>query len=208
MLPWFRDRSFATIIDVGANVGQFSSLARSAFPAAKLVAFEPIPDCARDLRARFADDPAVSVVECALGDTEGEVVLHRNEFSPSSSILPMDERHKSAFPHTTQNSTIVIPQRRLDDVLAAMTVADPFLLKLDVQGYELHVLRGATRTLERAHTLLVEISLQRLYTSEPLFDETYRFIADAGFRLVGVADMLRDPRDKRPLQLDAVFERA
>ncbi|MEI7893325.1 MAG: FkbM family methyltransferase, partial [Myxococcales bacterium] len=83
----------------------------------------------------------------------------------------------------------------------------PLLLKLDVQGYELEVLKGASRTLPRCSLLLLEASLQELYVGEALFGSIHAWLGERGFILAGLAGSLRDPSDGRPLQIDALFER-
>lgn len=206
-LPWLRAYGCRTVIDVGANEGQFAGWARAAFPDAQICSFEPLPSCHQILRTRFAGDARFKLFEMALGDARGEVEMFQNDYSPSSSLLEAAQSHHTAFPHTTRATPIRVPVRTLDDVLGDEKLDDPLLLKLDVQGFEARVLAGGTRVLSRAQLVLVELSLEPLYIGEPLFDEVYRWIVDRGFVLRGIVDQLRRPSDRKPLQVDALFER-
>lgn len=205
--PWFQAHGVRTVIDVGANEGQFASVARRALPTAQVLSFEPLPRCAAAMRARFVDDRRHEVYEVALGASTGDVSMYESEFSQSSSLLPMGEAHQRAFPHTRRTSPTIVREARLDDLLADRQLAQPLLLKLDVQGYEAQVLDGGPKTLAQAQFLLVELSLEPLYEGEPLFDAMYRRVHDDGFELRNVLHTLRQPSDQRPLQVDALFER-
>jgi len=207
-LPWVQALGIGTVIDVGANVGQFASVARAAFPLAQLVCFEPLPDCHKRLQRRFRKDGRFRALQLALGSAHGRRELRRSAYSPSSSILAMSDRHRDAFPSTSATETVAVEVRALDEALHGLRLEGPLFLKLDVQGFELEVLRGATRTLEHCSLVLLEASLHRLYQGEALFADILAHLAGRGFSLAGLAGALRDPRDGRPLQVDALFERA
>lgn len=205
--PWVQALGIATVLDAGANIGQFATAARAAFPAARIVSFEPLPDCFAQLRRRFRRDARFQARQLALGARNEERELQRSAYSPSSSLLPMDDRHRAAFPSTAATTAVRVPVRRLDDELQGLDLAAPILLKLDVQGAEMEVLEGARGTLERCSLVLLEASLRRLYVGEALFADVQAYLGGAGFTLAGLAGSLRDPRDGRMLQVDAMFER-
>jgi len=207
-MPWLKALGIRTVLDVGANVGQFASLARAAFPTARIVSFEPLPDCHARLQRRFRNDGRFQAMQIALGSKAETREFQRSSYSPSSSLLQMTDQHRDAFRATAATTPVSVEVRRLDDALDGLSVEDPLLLKLDVQGFELEVLRGAARTLERCSLVLLEASLQKsLYVGEALFADLFGYLGERGFALAGIVGGLRDPRDGRPLQVDALFER-
>lgn len=206
-LPWVQSLGIRGVVDAGASIGQFASVARTAFPRARIVSFEPLPDCFAVLTRRFRRDARFQAIQSALGAVNEEREMQRSAYSPSSSLLSMADRHRAAFPGTVRSSPVRVQVRRLDDALEDIALEAPLLLKLDVQGFELEVLKGAPRTLERCGLILLEASLQPLYAGEPLFASIHGYLGERGFALSGLSGSLRDPRDGRPLQVDALFER-
>ena len=195
-----------TIIDAGANVGQFARAATETFPRARVIAFEPLPGVANTLRANLRDRLQVEVRAQGLGSTDGATTIHRNRYSPASSMLKL--RTDAAQSFDLQEAEVVeVDVVRLDNALAGEDLELPMLLKLDLQGYELEALRGAQETLARTQHVLVELGLRPMYEEEPSFDEVYAALRDAGFRFVGPVALLRDDRG-RVSQMDAVFEAA
>src|SRR5690606_27391001 len=102
---------------------------------------------------------------------------------------------------------LVVPVARLDTVLAAEPVEQPVLLKLDLQGYELEALHGATDTLQHTDYVLLEAAFKPVYEGEPLFGELYDFMRAQGFHFLRPLDFLRDARGVI-VQMDALFGRA
>lgn len=140
-------RSGDACVDVGAHVGRHTlPLARCVGPRGRIFAFEPIPAIAAQLRAKIEASPSLSSLvelhQCALADTIGEtdfVLVH--EAPGYSGLRP---RHYDA-PVTTE--TIRVDVRRLDDLMNGMSPVR--FIKIDCEGAELRVLRGATRLLVR-----------------------------------------------------------
>lgn len=195
-----------TILDIGANTGQFARLARDICPAASIICFEPLADCVRELQVQFGNDPLAKVVPCALGSRHCEAVIHRSRFAPSSSLLPMGALHQQEFPHTAQTTEETIQLRRLDDLAPELLLQRPTVAKIDVQGYECEVLDGGRDTLRECAALVVELSNYPLYDGQPLFDDVYERLRELGFVYRGQVDQLLSPRDGRILQFDGLFE--
>ena len=193
------------IVDAGANIGQFARAAAETYPEARIMAFEPLPDVAATLRANLADCERVDVREAALGRESGTVAMRRNEYSPASSILRLRDDAVDSF-DLREGGLVDVPLVTLDQELGGRELAQPLLVKLDLQGYELEALRGATATLARTRYVLVEIGLRPMYENEPSFDDVYSFLTSAGFRLTCPLSSLRDGHG-RVSQMDALFER-
>lgn len=204
---WLRYMDIRTVIDVGAHTGEFASGIRGVLPDCTLHSFEPQQEAFDALTRRMAAYSGVHVYRTALGSSPGTAVFYRNAFSKASSLLPISNLHRQVFGWTDAGAPIEVPVDTLDNALD-LGRGGGVLLKLDVQGFELEVLRGAIRTLPVIDHVLVETSVGApLYDGEATFDDVFRFLAEYGFRFAGIWDQMRDPRNDTPLQVDALFER-
>jgi len=203
--PWLRELDIRTVLDVGANVGQFSLVIHEIFPAARIYAFEPLPECYETLCRRMSGVQTFRAFNCALGRVRGRVEFFRSAFSQASSALPMRPLHVEAFPYTKETEHITVNMMRLDDLAEELVIEGPMLCKLDVQGYEEGVIRGGGRLIGQAKVVIVEVSYRQLYESQPLFHEVYSLMVSLGFGYQGNLDEFRNPTDKSVLQTDAVF---
>jgi FkbM family methyltransferase len=204
-LDWLRNLRCRTVLDIGANTGQFAEFARELFPDADIHSFEPLPDCYAALEARVAGRPKFFTYPCALGETTAVAPMYRSNFTAASSLLPRTSRCEKAYPFTAGGDVVDIPVRRLDDVIAPSSLVPPLFVKVDVQGYELGVIAGGRRTIAAAHVLLVETSFERLYEGQPLFGDVLAVLSGLGFAYGGTLEHHLDPSDGRMLQADAVF---
>jgi FkbM family methyltransferase len=181
---------FATVIDIGANKGQFAAFAARRWPEARILCFEPLPG-PRATLGRLMED-RVTVFDCALGDMDGDTLINVTEREDSSSLLPVGETQRAIF-RTRQSHTQKVPVRRLDSALAAYDFAPPALMKIDVQGYEREVLAGAKLVLDRVDAVYVEASYVELYEGQALAPEVIGFLADRGFVLRGRHNAALEP---------------
>jgi FkbM family methyltransferase len=196
-----------TIIDGGANVGQFAVAAIKLFPNAHVYSIEPHPECFERLRRNVRNLSNVTAFQFALGDTEGTVDLHINSHEHSSSLLPLGARHRAAFPQAIETGRVSVRVSTLDNLFAAIDLEPPVLLKLDLQGYEATALRGGTETLTRIQYVVLEASFKPLYEGETLFLDLVRSMEACRFRFSRPVGSLSDPSTGEILQVDALFER-
>ena len=201
------DFAIRTVLDVGANRGEFARFAAVCFPGAAVHCFEPLPGCQPLLQALAARRPQIKLHPCALGDTSGAAEMFENDYSPSSSLLPLQDRHRELWPKTIGAKKIAIALDTLDAVMAREQAASPFFLKLDVQGFELSVLRGAATTLRQTAAVMAEVLFEPLYAGQTNYLELLNFMAERGFRFVEFADERRLPPLGKLIYADAVFVR-
>lgn len=194
------------IVDAGAHRGQFSLVARRMFPKARIIAFEPLADTADTTRSLFRRDPRFELHEVALGATDGVAELLVAQDTDSSSLLPATPRLTSEFAEAKAVGHRPVPLRRLGSVIDASSLDGRCLLKLDVQGFELEVLRGASDLLARFEWILCEASYQELYQGQPLAEDIQRFLEQHGFALVD-RFTVRTDREGREFQADLLFRR-
>lgn len=196
-----------TVIDVGANVGQFAVASAKLFPNVAVHSFEPNPECVSLLRKHVDPLGNVLVYPLALGDEAGELDFHVNSHSHSSSILPLAKNHLDAFPNARELSTIKVEVSTLDKVFSCAELPSPVLLKLDVQGYEAQALRGAVVTLKRVDYVILEASFKPMYHGESLFMDIVCLMESYGFHFLRPVGWLPDPHTGEIIQMDALFGR-
>ncbi len=204
-MRWFRCLDINTVIDIGANVGQFSILIHEILPKCNIYAFEPLNDCYKKLREKMSEISRLKAYNLALGDTKGVLEFYSNYFSPSSSALPMADLHKQNFPFTEQTELVQVKLTTLDSAAQNIELLDNILINIDVQGYEDKVIRGGVRTIRRAKVLIIETSFRPLYERQLLFKDIYDSLICEGFDYVGSLQQLKSPIDGSTLQEDSLF---
>ena len=192
----------ATLLDIGANKGQFSTLVRTNAPGAVIHAFEPLPAGADRYAALFAGDSRTTLHRVALGENSRTAVFHVTDRADSSSLLKPGEGQKSAFGVST-SSTIEVQVKPLDQVLKLDDLPHPVMVKIDVQGAELEVLRGMG-DLSQVDAIYVELSFVELYEGQPLFEDVQKYLDERGFELRGVFNQAFTA-NFGPTQADCLF---
>lgn len=205
---WFKSLNIDTVLDIGANIGQFTKTITSILPNAKVYSFEPLKDCFEDLEKLTITNTNLKVFNIGLGDKHEILTFEQNEFSPSSSFLKINDDHKKAFPFTSKTKTVSIQTSRLDDIAKDLGLGKSLFIKIDVQGFEDKVLQGGEKTIQRAKLIIVETSFISLYESQPLFDDIYTKLKCLGFVYVGMIGQLSDPNTGELIQGDAAFVKA
>lgn len=196
-----------TFIDVGANRGMLSKTVNYLFPECKIYCFEPIQSCFNELLNLEKTTSNLKVFNCAISDFIGEAEFNESEYDYSSSLLKMAEKHKIAFPQTKSISTYKVNVYKLDYFNNQMKLNPPVMLKLDVQGAELNVIRGADRILEKVDFILCELSISELYINQPLVSDIIIKLKEKGFYLFDIIELNRDPKNSELLQFDALFKK-
>lgn len=161
-------------IDIGAHIGSVSASVAHYCPSVKIVAIEAIPAKAERIRRRF---PRIEVHTCALSDAEGgaSFFMH-NKRSGRSSLTPPS---KAADPDVTE---IKVQLKRLDDVVAYRGVD---VIKIDVEGAELGVLRGGERLVSESRpTIMFESGPEAEDGLGYTKDALWRWFADRDYALL------------------------
>ena len=208
-LYFFKSFGIDTVIDVGANVGQYGISLRDLGFKGRIVSFEPLLEPYKRLQVNAGNDACRNwqTANLALGDKDEEALIHVSENSQSSSILrPTD--FALTLSGTQEVACAQIVDRRLDSLIDAyVSPNNRVFLKIDAQGYEKRILEGATDFLKRISGVQVELSLAPQYVGESLLPEMFAWITDKGFELVSIEPVLADPETAKLLQVDATFFR-
>lgn len=198
------------ILDVGANMGQFALEVLEIDPALKIVSFEPV-----STPHQLATESSKNYINwevfdrTAVGNVTGEISINvAGNSCLSSSIYEMLPAHTNAIPGSAIVRQEKAPIIKLEQfVRSRKDMPKRLLLKIDTQGFELEVLKGAESMLEYIVAIQLELSWTELYAGQPLALETMQWILQRGFVPFGFLNGFRDPHSKRLLQVDGFFIR-
>lgn len=205
-----QNQGILTVLDVGANEGQFARRIRRLLPDARVIAFEPLPRPFERLNRWAARQRGRAVARrLALGTDDRELVMHHHiDHDPSSSVLPTTPLNAALYPKMRNQEIVKVRQTTLDRALATEAEGPELeiLLKMDVQGYEDRVLQGAPETIAKVKACLLEVGTLPLYESQASFEGLVAQLAKSGLRFAGVVDQVHDGRGKA-IYVDALFLR-
>ncbi|MCW2780946.1 MAG: hypothetical protein JWR35_1395 [Marmoricola sp.] len=197
-----------TVIDVGANTGQFGHQLRTSGYTGRIHSVEPLQSAYAQLEAAATGDPNWTTQRAAVSDQAGTITMNVSANSVSSSVLPILDRSTDAAPQTAYVAAEEVPATTADEIVSTQRFEpEKTLLKIDVQGYEMSVLGGAAKTLDRFAAIRTEMSLVALYDGQSLMPEMLEHLGGHGFDLWYVEPGWSEPVTRRLLQLDGVFFR-
>jgi FkbM family methyltransferase len=194
-----------TVLDIGANIGQFAKEIRGGLPEARIYSFEPIKECFDKLEENMSSDKKFKAFHFALGEKNENLTMNKSSYTPSSSILKMADIHKTLFPHTKENKPEQIKVKRLDDLMTSLQLEREVLIKVDVQGFENKVITGGEETFKKARVVLIENSFVELYENQSLFDDIYEKLKPLGFVYHGSLQEKLDKKTGQILFEDSLF---
>lgn len=165
------------VLDIGAFDGDSATYLAKKLPGNRIIAFEPDPKSFNEAVNNCRGFRNIEVVNLGLSDQAGVVDFHVTNDRVSSSLLPLGER-----PEFSQTGTIKVGVTTLDEYMKEVT-GEILLIKLDIQGAELKVLKKATATLNRTRLVLTEMLNESLYTGAGRYYEVDEVLRQAGFKL-------------------------
>ena len=182
-----------TVLDIGAKDGDTARIFRRYFPEAVIHCFEPHPQSFQSLATWAATQ--VQSVYCypfALGDRTGEAQLYTSGSRLAvASLLPPAPRRLADSDYMRALTTQPVELRRLDDVVANLTLADELLVKIDTEGFDKQVILGGRTVLQRAAACIVEVHVWERYDSQPTFCELINMMEATGMRYAGTLHQCR-----------------
>jgi len=196
-----------TIIDVGANNGQFARYISTIFPKAQLCCFEPLPQSYDALQTWATSQKGrVLTFNMAIGDEEGRVdMFYHTDHSSSSSLLSSTAICEKYYPITKAQKSISVKLSTLDKALSGLAnISQDTLIKLDVQGYEDRVLRGGENAFNKAIACVLEVCLDRLYEDQADFKDLFLLLDEMRFQYAGNLEQVY-AKDGHVVYFDMVF---
>jgi FkbM family methyltransferase len=196
-LARIRDRGLKidVAIDGGAALGAFTEVLKAIYPDARIVMIEPREDARPSLASVARKFPGVTIVNKLIGSEVGEVEYF--DANDRSSILPDHDGTSFGVKKHAAMTTI-------DQLMEEMALTPDFI-KLDVQGAELEVLAGATRSLSAASAVLMEVSMLEFQKGNPLLADVIKFMDERDFRVYDILALWHRPLDGALAQGDFFF---
>ncbi|MDH5546807.1 MAG: FkbM family methyltransferase [Gammaproteobacteria bacterium] len=197
------------VFDVGANRGFYAREMRTAIGySGKIVSFEPLSGTFSQLQKTSSNDKNWIAVNCALGDKAGKVEINVSDNTYSSSLLPMMKNHLDSAPYSKYVRTETVEVKTIDDIFDDYCSSENNIyLKIDSQGYEEKILKGAKNRLSLIDTVQLEMSLVPLYEGELLFGELHKLLTEKGYTLVSFEEGFHNPKTGQLLQVDGIYHR-
>lgn len=182
------------ILDIGAFEGEWTKMCSGIFPDANYLMFE----------AQLSKFEKLSEVKSNKIDFHigllGPESKHKSKFyinETVSSALPESEKSNQDF--------IEVQMYTVDEVVKSKSIEDVDFIKLDVQGFELEVLKGASQTLASAEVVLMEVSLIEINKGAPMINDVMAFMTNRGFVCYDICSIIRRPLDMALWQTDLIF---
>ena len=173
-----RTNQIKTIIDVGSNKGQFSLLGNSIFPAAKIYSFEPQIKYL-NLQKIILEGKKVKYFNFGLGNFKKKINFYITNREDSSSFLKPTQIKIDKY-KTKKIEKISV--KRLDGIISVSEIKRPSIMKLDVQGYELEVLKGSKNLLKNIDFIITEISFKKIYKNQVTRKKLLKFLNKNNFK--------------------------
>jgi FkbM family methyltransferase len=188
------------IIDVGANRGNWTIMAKEIFPDANVIMIEPLDEMKEILENLCRTHEDLEYIKAGAGKESGELVQTIWEDLVGSSFLPIvdDEKIKRG----KQRKTRIVA---IDDILKDKSSFFPDLVKLDVQGFELEAIKGGQSLFGKTELFIMETSLYCFMEGTPTTADCIAFMNERGYDLYDVTDFLRRPKDGALGQIDLAF---
>ena len=188
------------VVDIGANVGKWSQLLKSIYPEAKVLMIEPQSkhkDCLENICNTYSGYMfSPSLLGASQQDEIEFYITDDGHENSGSSVF----RENSNVPANVNR----IPMTTLDNIIVQSKLGFPNFIKLDVQGYELEVLKGAEDTIKSVDFILLEVSIWPYNVGGPLIDEVIAWMDSKNFVTYDLCEVHRR-NDGVLLQIDILF---
>lgn len=207
-IDFFDSKKVGQVFDVGANVGNVTAKYTKAFPEADIHAFEPIPQAINQFKSQHKGNSKVHLNEMGLSNQKGEQVLNINKSIDTSSLLKSKKIGASSDKSCETVEQLAIQLSTIDDYVGQKNIQNIDILKLDTQGSELNILKGAVDCLKKGKIGLIftEIYFKEQYENQASFYEIASFLKQYNYQLKDMYELYYN--EKQILWGDAIFVHA
>lgn len=194
------------VLDVGANIGQYARTLRKIGYTGEIISFEPVSNLFLQLQNRAKRDGKWRVYNYGLGDKSELKSIYLSQNTYSSSLLSQTDELVELAPESKYIGSEKITLKKLDDIFKDLTEpGENVFLKMDVQGYEKNILKGANDSLQELKGIQLEMSIDQLYEGETLFQELLTYIEARQFKLQSLENGFYNTTSGKLLQVDGIF---
>jgi FkbM family methyltransferase len=182
------------ILDIGGGIGASLKLFLDSFPDCKIMVFEPVSENFQAIKIRFPSSPNIEFINCAAGNENSEKQINIASRITSSSLLPLSaDPDSQVFNESNLGKAGVETIRivRLDDFFA-LNKDEIGIMKIDVQGYEMDVLKGAGSTLKRTDIVVLEANNHEGYSGSAKYYDTDKYLREHNFALYDLLPSIVD----------------
>lgn len=194
------------ILDIGANIGQYGGEMRNLGFKGEILSFEPMKDAYAKLVKNAAGDSKWKTYNFSIGEKDGETTINVSKNSVSSSLLDNLPQLTESAPEAAFVEKETIKIHQLDSIYTDLDLQGKNVyLKIDTQGYEEMVLKGAEETLSKVCGIQIEMSFIPSYKGTLTFDEIKSKLSSKGFTLVAIENGFYDKKTGKQLEVDGIF---
>ena len=186
IMDFIDNRKINLVLDVGANTGQFGQWLRHRGYIGRIVSFEPVKEAFVELESAARGDDLWTTSNIAIGSSSGVMAINvskNTQFSSFNDLTATGKIFDRDAEFKTSENVVV---RTLDEVAPPGDSGSNILLKIDTQGYERHVLKGAKDTLKNVSGVFLELPIIDIYNNNWLFHEGVAYMNELGFILAQV----------------------
>jgi FkbM family methyltransferase len=203
LLPKEITSSLHTCVDAGAHVGSWTEALLDLFSPGRIIALECEPRLVEGLKRKFRDRPHVTVIDAALSADAGTMTFYQLQHPASSSLLRPRAEIEREYQHDSWKVIGEVPVRTVsyDEVVAGEQEVS--ILKLDIQGAEMDVLKNSTTGLDKTKSVIMEVNFTPHYDRDASFPDLHQLMAGRGFGLYRLSSVYH--RGGRALFADAVY---
>lgn len=202
---WIYERKIQSVLDIGANTGQYALQISKILPESVIFSFEPIKSVYDELVVNTKNNN-VKAYNFALGEKEDEMEMNVSQHTPSSSLLKMSDLHLRLYNIAKHKAIEKVKIKALDNIADELNIAGQnYLVKIDVQGFEDKVLKGGYNTIKNAQIIQIEMTYQELYKGQFLFDDIYKILIEMNFDFSGNISQKYNPSDGKLVYSDSIF---
>lgn len=200
--------NIGAVIDVGAHQGKFIKNIFKFFKFIKVISFEPIKKEFKNLSETSNKYKNWKIYNYALGANNEKKEINISNYTEASSLLNIENKLLQFRPELKTQAKETIECKKLDNFIDEFSnLKKPILLKIDTQGYEMEVLKGADKTLEIINFIFIEVSIVQNYVGQPTLKEILIYLENKNFKVVSLDRVFGDRLTGETYQVNILFSR-